>query len=293
MKKLVLISLLVLISFGCQQSDDQNQDLFIKREGDMIIFLLNFQNAYCDLEKLEYEFWSDYYSDKFTKLKEKDGTDIPAVKTIGNMSLDRIRTYGSKEKIDALADHEISKEFSESLRLLRLSYEFLKEYFYETSQFQNISEFEINVTPKYGSFLKTIDQTSNEIIKEFNVAVNQDPKLNAENIRDASLMKELCSQQIKLLAKDNEEARKNYRAQSDEQASVSLLYPGYPIRFNIYEYSNSVEIVQIKLNSLGYSLEVDGYFGPKTLKAVLDFQGKNNLEQDGIVELSTWNALFK
>ena len=38
---------------------------------------------------------------------------------------------------------------------------------------------------------------------------------------------------------------------------------------------------------------VDGIFGSKTWKAIIDFQGKNNLEQDGIVGELTMEALEK
>ncbi|MEK7528590.1 MAG: peptidoglycan-binding domain-containing protein [Patescibacteria group bacterium] len=43
---------------------------------------------------------------------------------------------------------------------------------------------------------------------------------------------------------------------------------------------------------MGYSLVIDGYFGPKTQSAVIDFQKNNRLETDGIVGPQTWNALF-
>ncbi|WP_088189436.1 peptidoglycan-binding protein [Desulfosporosinus sp. FKA] len=52
----------------------------------------------------------------------------------------------------------------------------------------------------------------------------------------------------------------------------------------------------IKLQELllanGYSPgKIDGVFGPKTKSAVLSFQTKNNLVQDGIVGKHTWSAL--
>lgn len=48
-----------------------------------------------------------------------------------------------------------------------------------------------------------------------------------------------------------------------------------------------VEVIQKLLGGLS----VDGIFGPKTEKAVQDFQKNRKLEQDGIVGEKTWNKL--
>lgn len=50
---------------------------------------------------------------------------------------------------------------------------------------------------------------------------------------------------------------------------------------------NEVKELQILLNRVGYNLDVDGSFGPKTVVAVKDFQRKNNLVVDGIVGKNT------
>ena len=56
------------------------------------------------------------------------------------------------------------------------------------------------------------------------------------------------------------------------------------------------------LVDLGYTLTdnpndktkgIDGIFGSKTWKAIIDFQGKNNLKQDGVVGEITMEALEK
>ena len=49
--------------------------------------------------------------------------------------------------------------------------------------------------------------------------------------------------------------------------------------------------VQTLLNQKGYSLDVDGMFGPKTQAAVKSFQRANGLVVDGIVGKNTWAAL--
>ncbi len=51
--------------------------------------------------------------------------------------------------------------------------------------------------------------------------------------------------------------------------------------------------LQSRLNKWGYSLEIDGSFGPATLKAVKGFQEKQGLEVDGSVGPLTWAALLK
>lgn len=46
---------------------------------------------------------------------------------------------------------------------------------------------------------------------------------------------------------------------------------------------NAVKELQQNLVALGYNIAVDGSFGPKTRNAVLDYQRKNGLAEDGIV----------
>jgi len=54
-----------------------------------------------------------------------------------------------------------------------------------------------------------------------------------------------------------------------------------------------VSFLQITLNDLNlYSGQIDGLFGPNTLKAVKTFQSNNNLASDGIVGKNTWQALL-
>lgn len=55
--------------------------------------------------------------------------------------------------------------------------------------------------------------------------------------------------------------------------------------------SNSVTVMQALLFSVGYSIQVDGVFGNQTDTSVRQFQGRHDLEVDGIVGPITWNAL--
>lgn len=65
----------------------------------------------------------------------------------------------------------------------------------------------------------------------------------------------------------------------------------YPI-LRINSKGNFVSILQYLLNENGANLVVDGDYGGNTQRAVVDFQRKNNLTQDGIVGRNTWNKLL-
>jgi predicted chitinase len=67
-------------------------------------------------------------------------------------------------------------------------------------------------------------------------------------------------------------------------------YPGTALRQG--SKGPSVQIMQQRLSDLGFSLGVDGDFGPGTAKAVVAFQQQNNLGNDGVVGPNTWAALF-
>jgi peptidoglycan hydrolase-like protein with peptidoglycan-binding domain len=53
----------------------------------------------------------------------------------------------------------------------------------------------------------------------------------------------------------------------------------------------SVEVLQTKLNKLGYNLLVDGEFGTRTENAVKTFQKDAKIVVDGVVGPQTWGAL--
>jgi len=66
--------------------------------------------------------------------------------------------------------------------------------------------------------------------------------------------------------------------------------PDMPVKRGMY--GDEVAKLQNKLKEYGYYPEhVDGRFGANTLGAVLQFQLDSGLEADGIVGLSTWEAL--
>lgn len=59
-------------------------------------------------------------------------------------------------------------------------------------------------------------------------------------------------------------------------------------------HGQDVQVVQHRLANLGYEVgEIDGYFGPKTQKAVQQFQTDHHLEVSGVVNYETWETLRK
>ncbi|NMO55678.1 peptidoglycan-binding protein [Actinoplanes sp. TBRC 11911] len=55
--------------------------------------------------------------------------------------------------------------------------------------------------------------------------------------------------------------------------------------------NHPVKTVQDLLNAQGFTVDVDGEFGPQTQQAVRDFQTTRSLSVDGIVGPATWPAL--
>src|SRR4051812_38271111 len=53
-----------------------------------------------------------------------------------------------------------------------------------------------------------------------------------------------------------------------------------------------VRVLQERLNRHGYTLGIDGEFGPATLGAVRQFQADHGLEVDGAVGPETWRKLW-
>ena len=54
----------------------------------------------------------------------------------------------------------------------------------------------------------------------------------------------------------------------------------------------SVILLQAILKEAGYSIEIDGKFGPGSDRAVKDYQLKNGLVSDGVVGEKTWTTLL-
>ncbi|MBL7489508.1 peptidoglycan-binding protein [Frankia sp. AgB1.9] len=61
---------------------------------------------------------------------------------------------------------------------------------------------------------------------------------------------------------------------------------------NHSSYLDAVRQLQAKLSGLGYTIAVDGYFGPQTDGVVRAYQGSHGLPADGVVGSQTHQALF-
>lgn len=55
---------------------------------------------------------------------------------------------------------------------------------------------------------------------------------------------------------------------------------------------NITKLIQKRLNSVGFSISIDGIFGDNTYKAIKVFQKNRGLTQDGIVGKNTWKYLL-
>lgn len=64
----------------------------------------------------------------------------------------------------------------------------------------------------------------------------------------------------------------------------------YPVRK--CERGYDVRMIQLMLSQRGYDVEIDGYFGPSTERAVRTFQRDAGLDPDGLVGRATWPALY-
>jgi hypothetical protein len=70
-------------------------------------------------------------------------------------------------------------------------------------------------------------------------------------------------------------------------------YPGHSLSIAIRgKYRQDVTRVQQRLKDLGYTLAVDGDFGPQTKGVVHQYQADHKLQATGIVDRDTWARLF-
>jgi hypothetical protein len=69
-------------------------------------------------------------------------------------------------------------------------------------------------------------------------------------------------------------------------------YPGYVLGYNPNKVDSNVRTWQARMKARGWSLSVDGVFGPGTLSVVKKFQAEKNLGVDGLIGERTWNAAW-
>jgi peptidoglycan hydrolase-like protein with peptidoglycan-binding domain len=72
-------------------------------------------------------------------------------------------------------------------------------------------------------------------------------------------------------------------------------YPGYQFSYEGQEavdYDANVEVWQQRMSDLGYTIDVDGKYGPQSEEVCIAFQQDQGLAANGIVSLDTWEATF-
>lgn len=69
--------------------------------------------------------------------------------------------------------------------------------------------------------------------------------------------------------------------------------PNPPLVLKKGDSGDQVKTMQQKLNKFGYNLTIDGSFGPSTHFAVIDFQKKNKITANGLVDSATLKCLDK
>jgi len=84
-------------------------------------------------------------------------------------------------------------------------------------------------------------------------------------------------------------------SKADINVSLSTECTGYfaavALPLEKCDTGGAVTVAQKQLRAAGYSVSVDGYFGPALAKAVYAFQGAKGLQQLGIIDSATWDAL--
>ena len=77
-----------------------------------------------------------------------------------------------------------------------------------------------------------------------------------------------------------------------ESVNTTTMSPSVMPVLKIGSKGDFVTIAQGRLVVLGYKIAIDGIYGEKTKKAVMELQKAKNLACDGIIGPKTWAALY-
>lgn len=102
--------------------------------------------------------------------------------------------------------------------------------------------------------------------------------------------KGLSNKEIKFLEENGIDIETYHRTQKNDEIK-SLFDP----KVNLYkgEKNSIIYEVQKRLVQLNYAIKIDGVYRIETLKAIKDFEAKNNLMADGYIDVLTLELLFK
>lgn len=133
---------------------------------------------------------------------------------------------------------------------------------------------------------KADQQQFEAITKRINGGLNGQP----DRLKYYARAKQVLSKDNGTTPAPSEETHDAIPATELTAPGQSPTYPGSVLRHGSKD--DNVRTMQQRLKDLGYTLSVDGNFGPGTRAAVVDFQWKKGLSADGSVGPKTWAALW-
>ncbi|WP_214416271.1 peptidoglycan recognition protein family protein [Sphaerisporangium fuscum] len=70
-------------------------------------------------------------------------------------------------------------------------------------------------------------------------------------------------------------------------------WPGRALKYPPIMRGDDVRTWQAQMEKRGWTLDVDGAYGPQSRDVCVGFQQQENLKDDGVVDKATWNASFE
>lgn len=217
------------------------------------------------------------------------------VKIDKNLLKTKIKIWTNK--INQIADQVNDGDYDESILLIKELRDKIKKY--RKAGLEKNGEFSYeNLVFKYlrrGNYIEKLINLSNEL---------KDKKLSLESLNEISDSNEIVIKEeeslfdklLKFLGLDSlitPEENKFIKQLEKLIESNKELRLDKTKKIN---YDSDVEILQSVLQLLGYSLPkwgIDGKFGVETHTAVINFQKKNNLTPNGIVDKNTLKRIIK
>jgi lipoprotein-anchoring transpeptidase ErfK/SrfK len=112
------------------------------------------------------------------------------------------------------------------------------------------------------------------------------------DIKNEKIVKEENS---KIVTTDNDKFVDSENSIESPSNSLIIAQPNFeefkPVVLKLGASGEIVRMLQVKLNKFGYSLNLDGNFGQQTLNAIFDFQRRNNIALNEIVDEETISKL--
>lgn len=178
---------------------------------DLSSFLLDFENAYCDLKKIDFIFWQKYSSPKYQEIYIQPGNnDVPLMRWLGNDGLNYLSINNIQADFDKISNSSLKSEFSESLRLTNVAFSFLKKYLTTNSTLASFEQFRDEAGPSLSGFRETVPRIEYQLRTDYEnfikthpdtVSAENEGLLSIENIC-STLMPELTQNELKGVSYD-------------------------------------------------------------------------------------------